>query len=267
MRKILLWGCLFFCCSLTLSAQQRINNVRFQLDSKSKLIEINYDALGLLEADSVYISVTGKKTRVIVPKQLSGDIGKGVKSGKNRKIIWDVVGDNLKINDDLVIKVNVLISAPPMLAAADSAKRKPPKVASKTRRGLNGTALLMLGGGIAVGGGMYYLSTVQKAASAKTYELYKQRNWNHDGDLTLIGNDPDLKKQYDASLDQAKSDYNKAKRQMMLSKIMMFGGIGIAVADAVFTIPVLFTPKNKKVSLRLELDSWGIASAGLQLKF
>jgi len=267
MKKTLLWTCFFCCCSVAAMSQQRISNVRFQLDSKSKLIEINYDAHGILAEDSVYVTVTGKKTRSIIPGQISGDIGKGVKSGKNRKILWNIVSDNLKINEELMIKVNLAIAAAPMLASADSIKRKPPVVVNKSRKSLNGAALLMLGGGLAAGGGLYYLSTVQKTTSAETYEEYKQRNWNHNSDLKLIGSDPELQKLYDASLEQAKADYNKAKRQLMMSKVMMIGGIGIAVIDIVFTVPILFQSKNKKVGLRLGLDSGGVASAGIKMKF
>jgi hypothetical protein len=250
-------------------AQPRISNVRFELDNKAKLIEISYDASGLAPTDSIYITVTGRKTGAIVPGQLTGAIGTGVKSGKNRKILWDVVADNLKINDILSVLVHVRTDGSPVMARTDSSIKKEPivKTTKKTGRKLNGPALLMLGGGLVVGGGMYYMSTVLKAKSADSYELYKQQNWIHKDDLTFTGSDPELQKMYSVYLDNAKKDYNRAKRQKMMSGVVLVAGIGIVLADAIFTIPIMVQPKNKKVGLFLEMDSGGFASAGLQIKF
>ncbi|MEO6282952.1 MAG: hypothetical protein ABIN80_13605 [Dyadobacter sp.] len=259
---------LSLCFSVAAICQPRVSNVRFDLNSKSKSIEIKYDVSEIKDADSVYIQVNAVRRGAITPRSMTGDFGKNIRSGKNKKIVWDFFADSLKINDDLVIKVNVLLAPLPMIAAADSVRRKPPIVKKeKVSRGINGIALVTLGAGLAAGGGMYYLSTVQKKQSAEAYEDYKQRNWNHKSDITLIGNDPYLKNLADAALDQAKSDYNKAKRQQTVSKALLFGGIAIVIADAVFTIPMLKNRKNKRVGLYLDVDPGMVASAGFQVKF
>ncbi|MCF0075083.1 hypothetical protein LZD49_31655 [Dyadobacter sp. CY261] len=266
MRITLYWLCFLLFSSIAALSQPRVSNVRFDLHNKSKVIEIKYDIADVRDADSVYVVVNAVRRGVIVPRNISGDIGKNIRPGKNKKVIWDVLADSLKINDDMVIRVNVLPGALPLIAATDSVKRKPPVIKKDKGGGVNGLALATLGGGLVVGGGMYYLSTVQKKLSADSYEFYKENNWNHKSDIALAGDDPYLRELSKASLEQAKADLRKAKRQQTLSKALLFGGIAIVIADAIFTIPMLAKRKNSRVGLYLDLDARGVASAGFQIK-
>lgn len=266
MGKALYWLCFLLCSSIASLAQPKVSNVRFELNNKSKVIEIKYDIDDVREADSVYIVASVARRGVIAPRTISGDIGKNIRSGKNKKVVWDVFADSLKINDDMVIRVNVLPGPLPLMAATDSLKRKPPVVKKQKGGGVNGLALATLGGGLVVGGGMYYLSTVQKKLSADSYEYYRNNNWNHKSDITLTGDEAYLRELSKASFEQAQADLKKAKRQQTLSKALLFGGIAIVVADAIFTIPMLAKRKNGKVGLYLDLDARGVASAGIQVR-
>lgn len=262
---------LLFCMGLcvmatTVMAQPRISKVRFGIDPKSKVIEIKYDVFGIKAADSVYVSVAGKKSGNIVPRALSGAIGRGIKSGSDRKIVWDVVADSLRINEEIEIKVLLSLGEPMTVALRDTTKRVPKPVVKKDRKHLNGGALLLLGGGLAAGGGLYYWSTLMKTKSIESYDLYKVRNWNHKEDIT-IGSDTELQRRLSASMEQSNADFKKAKTQQTLSKIMLVSGIVIVVADAFFTIPSLLQKGNNRVGLHLEMNSWGVASAGVKVKF
>ncbi len=248
-------------------AQPRISNVRFELMDKLKAIEIRYDVFGIKIADSIYVAVTGKTSGNIIPRALSGAVGRGVKPGSNRKIYWDVVADSLKINEEIEIQVLLKLSEAFTLAVRDTSKRAIKPIVKKDRRSLNGRALLLLGGGLAAGGGLYYASTLQKVKAAETYELYKIRNWNHKADLALLGTDAELQRRLAASLEQADTDFKKAKRQQTMANVMLIGGIAIAVADAFFTIPALFSKNNNSVNLHFEASPWGLNSVGVAIKF
>lgn len=259
---------LFFllCFATTAISQPRVSNVQFDLNNKAKIIEIKYDITDVREADSVYVVVNAVRRGVIIPRNVTGDIGKNIRPGKNKKVIWDVLADSLKINDDMVIRVNVLPGPLPLIAMTDSVKRKPPVIKKAKGGGVNGLALAALGGGLAIGGGMIYLSTVQKKWSTESYKDYKENNWNHKDNVPLNGNDPFLENLSKASYEQAQADLKTAKRQQTLSKALLFGGIAVVIADAIFTIPALARRKNSKVGLHLDLDSRGVASAGFQIK-
>lgn len=267
MKKMLLLGCgLMWLAVVEAMAQPRISRVRFEVNSKDKLIEITYDVFGIKMADSIYVAVTGKTSGNIIPRALSGAIGRGVKPGSNRKIYWDVVADGLKIDEEIEVKVLLELAEAYALAVRDSTKRPPKPVIKKDRKGLNGGALLVLGGGLAAGGGLYYWSTLMKAKSIESYDLYKIRNWNHKEDIT-IGTDTELQRRLAASIEQSNADFKKAKTQQTLSKVMLIGGIAIAVTDAFFTIPALVQKKNNRVGLHLDMSPWGVASAGVHIKF
>lgn len=249
-------------------AQPRLNNVRFELNANAKVVEIKYDVFGIGLEDSVYVVVTGKNTGKIVPRAISGAIGRKIKPGSDKKIYWDVVADNLKIDEEIEIQVHLSLANALLIAQPDTTKRMPKIVVeNKVRRGLNGRALLLLGGGLVAGGGLYYWSTAIKAKSLESYELYKIRNWNHKDDLLLLGNDPFLKARAEVSLAQANADYNKAKRQQTLGQLLFIGGIVVVVVDAIFTIPSLIERKNNSVELHTETSAWGVNSLGIKLKF
>ena len=71
---------------------------------------INYDINNLYENDSIGFYVVTKNGTTLIPKSVMGDFGKKVISGKNKLIIWDLVKDEIFINDEFQIKVEVKIS-------------------------------------------------------------------------------------------------------------------------------------------------------------
>lgn len=267
MKKIfLLSSWLLWLAVVEAIAQPRISRVRFEVNPKAKVIEITYDVFGIKMADSIYVTVAGKTSGAIIPRALSGAIGRGVKPGSNRKILWDVVADGLKIDEEIEVRVLLELADAYTLAVRDTTKRPPKTVVKKDRKGINGGALMVLGGGLAAGGGLYYWSTLMKAKSIESYELYKIRNWNHKEDVS-IGTDTELQRRLTASIEQSNADFKKAKNRQTLSKVMLISGIAIAVTDAFFTIPALVQKKNNRVGLHFDMSPWGVASAGVKVKF
>jgi hypothetical protein len=73
-------------------------------------VRINYDIENLIENDSVGFYVVTKNGMTLTPKSVIGDFGKKVISGKNKLIIWDLVKDEIFVDDEFQIKVEVKLS-------------------------------------------------------------------------------------------------------------------------------------------------------------
>jgi len=92
-----------------LSAQDlKVENVRFK-DLGEKIV-IEYDLMA--DASKKYeislsLSDNGGKRFRIVPKALSGDIGRGIKAGRGKKIVWKILKDYPYgiMGNDFVFKV------------------------------------------------------------------------------------------------------------------------------------------------------------------
>ncbi len=133
MKKSLLFILGF--CILTAGAaiaQPRISKVRFEVIAKAKVIEITYDVFGIKMADSIYVRVMGKTSGNIIPRTLSGAVGRGVKPGSDRKIYWDVVADVVKIDEEIEVKVFLELADTLLIAArkktsAPQTRRKIPQ--------------------------------------------------------------------------------------------------------------------------------------------
>ncbi len=75
-------------CSAVLSAQ--VSNVHFQQDNANKKVIITYSLDQ--EADiSLQVSTNGGHTFSDDLKEVTGDVGKNVKPGKNKRIVWDAL--------------------------------------------------------------------------------------------------------------------------------------------------------------------------------
>lgn len=266
MQRILYFICFMMTISQVALCQPRITNVRFEVREKSKVIEIRYDAQGLVQSDSVYIIAKTRKGHEIRPRTLQGNVGTGLKAGKNKKVIWDVVADDLRVNEEVGIVINVWSLPVPVVAVRDSIPPRRPIVAKAPKGKLNGMALLTLGAGLAAGGALAYQGYLQKGRSQDNYDLYKSRNWNHKNDLNLAGNDTYLQTLYKSSAEQAETDLKLAKRQQMMSRVFTYGGIAVAVVDAVLMLPRLRSRANKKAALRFD---WGpeMVSVGVKITF
>ena len=74
----------------TLSAQQ-VNNVKLTVEGDK--IVVTYDIDDYSTRYLYDISITFQSTTKITPFALSGDVGKDLTGGKNKKIVWDIYQD------------------------------------------------------------------------------------------------------------------------------------------------------------------------------
>lgn len=109
MKIHLLFPLIFFLQHNIYSQKPVIQNVRVIIVDEGK-VKINYDSDNLNENDSIGFYVITKKGASIIPKSVIGDFGKKVISGKNKLIIWDLVKDEIFIEDEFQIKVEVKLS-------------------------------------------------------------------------------------------------------------------------------------------------------------
>lgn len=255
---------------------QKISKVRFDL--KEKLIEINYDVSGINLKDSVYIEVTGKKSGKIKPIALSGDLGVGIQAGSNKKIVWDFMADNLRINEDIMVNVYLKKYQAPVVAVVKPTpkiKEEKPVIATKEKkegeglksnpRKINKKALLTLAAGVVVGGALGGYGFQQKSLADQYYNDYKNNNWNQ---KITVDTDEFLKLYSEASIKKANEDLVKAQNQLKTANIFMYAGIGIVLADAIFSVPRLRQKKSpRKISYQIDFPRSNTVALGINIKF
>ena len=82
------------------AAKKAVKDVRFRTYTDRVLIYYTLEGKGEYEV-SLRLSDDGGRTFSILPKSLSGAVGKGIKSGRNRQIIsWDVLRDVPRLKGD-----------------------------------------------------------------------------------------------------------------------------------------------------------------------
>lgn len=254
-----------FCVQDT-NAQIRVSKVRFTLNETTKVIEITYNLANNSPLDSIFVEVRKRDNSRIIAKSLSGDLGLGITSGNNKKIVWDIRTDSLRINEEISINVNLKVGGATIIAKKDPVITAIPATIKpqKHRSSINLTSLLILVGGVAGGGYMAYYGTTQKTIANKYYEDYKNNNWNQ---KTFLTTPSGLKLYEQQTVAQATSDLEKANDALKKSRIFLYGGIAIAVIDAFFTIPRLINKKNTTLSISPNISPTNGMEVGLKMKF
>ena len=109
MKLRLLILLIFFIQDNTFAQKPSILNVRINIMEEGK-VRINYDVENLNENDSVGFYVVNKNGATLVPKSFIGDFGKKVTPGKNKLIIWDLVKDEIFVDEEFQIQIKVKLS-------------------------------------------------------------------------------------------------------------------------------------------------------------
>ncbi len=290
MKKYLLHISLFIVFPFFAYSQAQVSNVKFDLYSKDRTIIINYDIDFNSPEDSVYISAVGGKSGILKCKTLSGDIGKGIKTGSNKQIIWNFMADSLKINENLTI--NVFVKIHNYRATAEAPKKeqnqnsdekptvveniivpqnaepvKPsiPKIKPTNQKGkINGATLAILGTGLAAGVGMVVLSRDMKATADNYYKIYQSSNVNQ---KITITKDEWLSNYSAATIAKSTKDLALANDQLKKSNLLFYGGIAVVALDLVYSIPRLRKKTNKKVSFQPFIYPNGTLLVNANIKF
>ena len=98
-----------------LSQTSKIENTQVKISSTLDTMYIQYDLAGKLKTGTIRLEVSDQKNKSIQPKNIFGDIGKGIKPGKDKTIIWDMNADGLDFSgSSLKVKVTGNVYIPPV---------------------------------------------------------------------------------------------------------------------------------------------------------
>lgn len=269
---------------LSVYSQAQISNVKFSLNEQSKTIEIDYDIDYNSPEDSVYIGVIGEKSSKIKCLTLSGDIGKGVKSGSNKHIYWNIVADSIMINEEIAITVFVKLhdsrfrinsstvnTANTKALEAQKSPRGnvelPPQSKAKNtlepKESIIKAKVLITSGGIVTGLTMVIVGNKFKLRANQYYDYYKKNNYNQ---TLVVSNDDWLKDYSKLTIESANRDLALARGQQKTANLFFYGGITLTVLDLVYTISTLRKGYNR-FSLQPIIGNNGSLAVNLNFKF
>jgi hypothetical protein len=86
-----------------------ISNINIKVNAKG-FIEIHYDVSDLVQDDSIYVFLQKKDGTIIIPKSVSGEVGKGIREGINKVISWNIIEDNFIVNDEFQIFIEIKLA-------------------------------------------------------------------------------------------------------------------------------------------------------------
>ncbi len=100
---------LIFCLmNFSLLAQvSKIENTRVKITTSLDTMLIKYDLKGKREAFNLKLDVKDQYNGIIHPKNISGDIGKYIKPGNDKTILWNMNADGIDLSGSQ-LKVKVL---------------------------------------------------------------------------------------------------------------------------------------------------------------
>jgi hypothetical protein len=110
-------------------AQTSATNVRLRVDPVVRKVIIEYELPKALADDSIYIELETASGRILRPLSVRGDVGKSVTPGAKKLIAWDVVKDNIRLDEDVTVLLRVarmVTVASPAAAVATPAATAPP---------------------------------------------------------------------------------------------------------------------------------------------
>lgn len=220
MKKILLF--LFFHTILSsLLAQETYNISKPELSLSDNILTIKYDITGCGNNESVNIRliVLNSKGDTIKPVYISGDIGKNVKCGIGKSIMWNLEKERIIMIEDISVYVR---GEKPVIS--NSAIKIPEQ--NKFTRGniiLSSTFVPGLGQSKASGKNCYFVFTglVYGTLGASIYFSTQSEKYNDDYHAA-VGSERDV------MYDKWQDSYNK-------SKYFAIGSAGIWVTNLIWS--------------------------------
>jgi hypothetical protein len=238
MKKIIVF-ILVITAAFSLSAQNFVSNVNWEIDDSEEKIIITYD----LEKDGSYryLNVSLKvyiDNNEFSPKALSGDVGDYIRSGMGKKIIWDVFADVTELSGDLTIEI-IAISPKVNTSTADPEPVNPQAIEIKRK---TVPVYAGLGGVVALGGGLVVAGIGLESDSKEIYDVYKQFT------------DPN-----DSSFDELtrQEHYDEANSKHKNAQWMTYGGIAVIVTGGVILIKRIIDVnklRNRNLSITPQIE-------------
>jgi hypothetical protein len=91
--------------NLQAQSKAKIENIDFSAAGSN--LNITYDIVNAKAGESfeVWIKIYTESGKVIIPSAVTGDVGKGVSGGPNKRIVWDVESDNAVLDEEISVEV------------------------------------------------------------------------------------------------------------------------------------------------------------------
>jgi len=219
-----------------------------RLEVSDKKLIIEYDILNTVHSDFfiVWIEVTDTAGNKINALSITGDVGREIKGGNNKKIIWNLGKDNIYIDHEIFVEVKAeKITAQETIADTKITKGKETVMKDEGRRERKTISKrnMVLSSVFLPGWGQ------TKATKGKPYWLLGVAGYGClAGSVSLNRMASSAYHDYKEStdIDEYNSLYDKAVERDKFSKYLAYSGIGIWVADLIW---VLATPvKSSSVS-------------------
>jgi hypothetical protein len=160
--------------SLSLQAQQapsEATNIRISTDEKTKRLVIQYDLPSAQPTDSLYVEIETASGRRFRPMSVNGNVGKGISPGRNKTIYWDIVRDNVQLDEEVEVIIRLVrlanVSRP---AVAAKPKLPTPAPIVETRK----KSILPIIGWVATGGLATYTFILASGIN-KDVDAYNQK--------------------------------------------------------------------------------------------
>jgi len=208
---VLFFLLLFIGSNLQAQSKAKVENVDFFVEGETLVITYDIAKSKIGETFNVTVNIMTKSGKKINAYALSGDVGKGVYSGKNKRIIWDLAKDNVYIDEEITVEV----------LARSETQAKPLSVGGAMLRSL---VFPGWGNTYVKGGGAYWLMGIAGYAAVGGAVIFNKKANNSFEDYK-ISEDP-------AERDQL---YTDAENYQKSQKILMFGAAAIWAVDLVWT--------------------------------
>ncbi|MFD2571169.1 hypothetical protein ACFSUS_11020 [Spirosoma soli] len=239
-------------------AQTSATNVRLRTDPTVRKVIIEYELPQVSPGDSIYIELETASGRIVRPTSVNGDVGSGLKPGKSKLIAWDVVRDNVRLNEDVKVLLRVArmvtTTDPATVAAADkSTSAVSPAVKSSVDRVAEPGTVVRKKSIIPIIG---WVATAGLAGYATTIALGLNKDVDEYNSKEFADNEADLQRFNDL---KAKIDKNKSTFTVVAGAAAL-----VAVANVVYM--VVRKPKPARTSLLIQ-SGRQITSIGLSRTF
>jgi len=232
MKKLLLF-LLFILCVLSAKSQSKILISKPEPSYANNTLVVKYDITGCGTSQFIDISlkVISSKGDTLKPTYISGDIGPGVNCGMGKVIQWNVVKDNIKIDDD----IEVLITGKEVAPVVSNMNYQ--AVNRITRGKVIGSSIFVpgLGQKMASGKGGYLLFSglVYGVAGASAYFFVMNKKY-----YTDYKNTPGA---------EADGYFSKSEKSYNMGRYLLYGAAGAWVTNFIWSVVIPIKAKSAAI--------------------
>lgn len=233
---LFLSGIIIFCVFASNTQAQskaKVENIDFYAVGSN--LNITYDIAKAKTGESfeIWVKVITDSGQEIVPQALTGDVGKGVSGGPNKRIVWDVESDNAFFEEEISVEVFLKSEYIPKSdpEKEDTKKTKDTPIKTKNAGDVSvGKALILsavlpgLGNNYVKGGGAQWLIGVAGYGMIAGSIALNRSAYNSFEDYKVA-----------TSTSERNDLYDQAKGKNTTSKVLAGIAIVIWVGDLVLT--------------------------------